>query len=282
MSFLSLEKAGGKPVELYVFQFGTSFWRYTDGRAALTVNGLAYQPAAISRSAQVDSQEAAQSTITVTLDRRLPVVAGMLTGPPGYRQSSLAIFRYQPGATDKALIGRGQISSVRWRGTTVEVTLLQAQSLLQQAVPRLTYLPTCNHLVYDAYCGIDPAGFTFSGTVASVLARGALGGSPDGPAVTITVAGAPTQFGTAGYFTAGYFRFDGQPTFIIAHTVTSGVALLVALSAIPNGVVPGTALPCTAGCDRTYEMCQTKFDNLANFLGFPWMPTKDPFTQGVR
>lgn len=282
MTFLSLEKLGGKPVELYVFQLGPEFWRYTDGRSAVTVNGLLYQPAAISRSEQTDSQEESQSTLTVTLDRSLPVVAGMLTGPPGYRALTLAVFRYQAGATDKALVASGRISSVRWRGTSVEVTLLQSASLLQQAVPRKTFLPTCNHMVYDAYCGVDPAAFTFGGTVAAVYAQGDPSGSPDGPSFTVTVSGAPAEFGTDRYFAAGYFVFQGQPTFIIAHTVASGVALLVALSALPAAVVVGTVLPCTAGCDGTYETCQAKFANLANFFGFPFMPNKNVFTQGFR
>lgn len=282
MSFLTLERAGGKPVELYVFQEGTSFWRYTDGRSAVTVNGLTYKPATIARSAQTDSQEESQSTVTVTLDHALPVVAGMLSGPPGYRQSTLAIFRYQPGATDTALVARGRLSTIRWRGASVEVTLLQTASLLQQAVPRLSYLPTCNHRVYDPYCQANPASFTFSGTVAAIYAKGAAGGSVDGPSVAVTVAGAPAQFGTVGYFAAGYFLFDGQPTFLIAHAVASGIALLVALDTIPSGVTVGTSLPCTAGCDGARATCIAKFDNLANFFGFPDMPTKDVFTQGFR
>ncbi|HXE59671.1 MAG TPA: phage BR0599 family protein [Gemmatimonadaceae bacterium] len=282
MSFLSLEQAGGKPVELFVFQQGTNYWRYTDGQAPVTVNDLTYQPAVIARGEQSDSQERAQATITVTLDRALPVVRGMLFGSPFYRVSTVAVFRFQPGATDKALIGRGQISGVRFRGTTVEVTISHAASLLQRPVPRLTYLPTCNLMTYDAYCGIDPAAFTFNGTVASVLAQNDPLGSPDGPSVTVTTSGAPSEFATAGYFTAGFFTFQGQPTFLIAHTVASGVALLVALAAIPAGVAPGTVLAFTAGDDHSYETCLQKFNNLAHFLGFPFMPTKDPFTQGLR
>ena len=282
MSFLSLERAGGKPVELYVFQRGTEFWRYTDGRSAVTVNGLAYQPGAITRSAQTDSQEESQSTVTVTLHHALPVVAGMLTGPPGYRPATLAIFRYQAGATDKALVARGRISGARWRGATVEVTLLQTASLLQQPVPRLTYLPTCNHVVYDAYCQKNPLDFTYGGNVTSILARGDPAGSPDGPSVLVDLGG-PDVFAQPGFFTAGYFSRTipaSDPRFIIAHTVVSSFALIVSMSDFPPDMTLGS-MEFTAGCDGSIGTCQTKFDNLANFLGFPYMPTKNPFTQGL-
>jgi uncharacterized phage protein (TIGR02218 family) len=282
MSFLSLEKLGGKPVELYVFQLGTSFWRYTDGRSAVTVNTLAYEPAVISRSATTDSHEEAQSTVTVTLDHTLPVVSGMLTGSPNYRLATLTIFRYQPGATDKALVARGRISSVRWRGTTVEVTFSMAASLLQQPVPRLTFLPTCNHVVYDAYCGIIAQDFTWDATVLAVFAQGAVGGSPDGPSFTVDASTNP--YGTAGYFAAGYFRLTGsnEPNFIISHTAASGVALVVSMTALPAALTVGATLTLTAGCDGSIGTCARKFVNLQNFLGFPYMPTKNPFTQGLN
>src|SRR6185437_8780988 len=223
MSFLSLERAGGKPVELYVFQRGTDYWRYTDGRSAVTVNSLAYHPAVISRSAQTDSLEEAQSQLTVTLDHTLPVVAGMLSGPPGYRPATLAVFRYQPGATDKALVASGRISNIRWRGTSVEVTLIQTAALLQQMLPRKTFLPTCNHMMYDEYCGVKAIDFTWPATVLTMHAQGDPDGSPDGPSFTV---GASTNpYGTAGYFAAGYFTLAGgtEPGFIIAHTVSGFV-----------------------------------------------------------
>jgi len=31
------------------------------------------------------------------------------------------------------------------------------------------------------------------------------------------------------------------------------------------------------GCDRVRATCESKFDNLDNFGGFPWIPTKNPF-----
>jgi uncharacterized phage protein (TIGR02218 family) len=284
MSFLSREKAGGKPVELYVFQLGTDFLRYTDGRVALTVNGLAYQPAAIARSETTDSSEESQASVTITVPNALPVVAAMLSGPPTYRQTAVTIFRYQAGATDKAVIARGQVSSVRYHGASVEVTVTLAAAALSQLVPRKSYLPTCNHVVYDEFCQKIAADFTFGGVVASVLAQGAVGGSADGPSVTVTVATAPAEFGTAGYFTAGYFRISGtnEPRFIISHTVVSGVAHLVSMTALPATLIAGVVLDCTAGCDGSIGTCTTKFANLDNFFGFPYLPTKNPFTQGLN
>lgn len=281
-TFLMLEKAGGKPVELFIFSRAGQVWRYTDGQRAVTVNGLSYEPATIARSAQTDSSEEARSTITVTLDRSVPVVAALLQGSPSYRRTTVAIFRYQPGASDKAAIGRGDVASVRRHGETAEVTVSQIGYLTQLAFPRLTFQGTCNHAVYDPYCGVDKSAFTFTGTVSGILAAGAVGGSPDGPGIQFTVASSPAEFGTAGYFSVGYLVAGGDIAFVISHTVASGTALLVLLGPVPPALILGASVLCVAGCDRSKGTCIAKFNNLKNYLGFDLMPTRDPFQTAME
>jgi len=36
-----------------------------------------------------------------------------------------------------------------------------------------------------------------------------------------------------------------------------------------------------AGCDHSVSTCAARFDNLANYGGFPFIPTKNPFSTGV-
>lgn len=281
-TFLTLEMAGGKPVELFVFARAGQVWRYTDGQQAVTVNGFSYEPATITRSAQTDSSEEARSTIMVTLDRSVPVVAALLQGMPSYRRTTVAVFRYQPGATDKAIIGRGDVAAVRQHGESVEVTVSQIGYLTQLVIPRLTFQGTCNHAVYDPYCGVDKAAFTFTGVVAGILAPGAVGGSPDGPGIQFTVSTSPAQFGTAGYFSVGYLVAGSDIAFVIAHTVASGTALLVLLGPVPAALIVGASVLCVAGCDRSKGTCIAKFNNLQNYLGFDLMPTRDPFQTAME
>ena len=40
-------------------------------------------------------------------------------------------------------------------------------------------------------------------------------------------------------------------------------------------IAPGDAVTVVAGCRRTIEVCQSKFDNAVNFRGFPFMPGQD-------
>jgi uncharacterized phage protein (TIGR02218 family) len=40
-------------------------------------------------------------------------------------------------------------------------------------------------------------------------------------------------------------------------------------------VAVGDAFTVSAGCDKQFSTCRTKFDNALNFRGFPYMPGND-------
>ena len=42
-----------------------------------------------------------------------------------------------------------------------------------------------------------------------------------------------------------------------------------------DAVAPGDAVTLVAGCDKQFATCKSKFDNVVNFRGFPYMPGND-------
>jgi uncharacterized phage protein (TIGR02218 family) len=42
-----------------------------------------------------------------------------------------------------------------------------------------------------------------------------------------------------------------------------------------HAIEPGDAFTVTAGCDKQFTTCRTKFANAVNFRGFPHMPGPD-------
>ncbi len=49
------------------------------------------------------------------------------------------------------------------------------------------------------------------------------------------------------------------------------------LTNFPLGLVAGMTLKAYPGDDHTLATCATKFDNVANYGGFPYFPEKNPF-----
>jgi uncharacterized phage protein (TIGR02218 family) len=80
----------------------------------------------------------------------------------------------------------------------------------------------------------------------------------------------------SGFYTGGRIQFlsglnAGAQCHIKDHTENQ-LTLWTPLAQAPN---VGDSFRLTAGCDKTFASCQAKFDNVANFRGFPHLPGND-------
>lgn len=158
---------------------------------------------------------------------------------------SVTLFKGRLGVIDQ--IGR----------TSAKLTVNSDLVLLDIDMPRNVYQPTCLHTLYDSGCTLVKNAFGTSGTV-----------------------GCGSTASTINWSAASPKHLQGSITF------TSGVN--AGVTANVNNVAAGTALglgyPLQSvpsrgdtftvyyGCDHTPGTCQSKFNNLVNFRGFPYVP----------
>lgn len=139
---------------------------------------------------------------------------------------------------------------------------------LSQPQGRL-YGRRCDAALGDARCGVDlgQGAFRRQGIVAEVI-----------DATRIVVSGLAAF--ADGLFRYGSLEFLGGPGAgdrldIEAHSSAGAdveVTLWLPLVRAPD---VGDAVLMTAGCDRAFATCRTKFSNQQNFRGFPHMPGAD-------
>lgn len=82
-----------------------------------------------------------------------------------------------------------------------------------------------------------------------------------------------------GWFTAGKLRFSsgtntGISVEVKSHRKDASVALDL-WQAMPEPIAPGDTFTVTAGCDKRFQTCHERFDNVVNFRGFPHIPGND-------
>ena len=124
------------------------------------------------------------------------------------------------------------------------------------------FLADCAADLGDSRCKVALAALTVAGVVASSANRYAL--------ASAAVATKP-----AGWFTGGKLTFTsganaGRTRMVKAHAAGGALQFWEAFAA---DIAAGDAITVTPGCDKTFETCQAKFANLANFRGFPHIPT---------
>jgi len=91
-----------------------------------------------------------------------------------------------------------------------------------------------------------------------------------------TIVPAAGLTGAAGWFNDGFLTFTSGAlngaSFEVTNWDGSSLTLFVAMPVAP---APGASFFIEAGCDKTAATCQSKFSNIANFRGEPFIPGMD-------
>ena len=133
--------------------------------------------------------------------------------------------------------------------------------LLNQNMPRNLYQSGCLNTLYDSACTLNAATYGVSGT--------ALTGSTTS-VINATIANA------TGYFDRGKIIFTSGVNNGVARSVKTYLAgtpgTISLISPFPSAPAIGDTFTIYPGCDKTQATCTAKFNNLANFRGFPYIP----------
>jgi uncharacterized phage protein (TIGR02218 family) len=265
------ERANAQPVHCYTFARGGTLWHYTDQPADVTVDGVTYRAAVISHSPYERDEETASGELTITMSAETPIVSelnGEFDGPPisliirqTHRSgvggvSPTTAVRYSGWATLRTL-----------NGGVCELTVGSITSLLDRPLLRWVCGATCNKVVFGMECGLDPAPYTASGCTVSAISG-----------QTVTVPDAALQ--PDGYYTAGYLVIESGPAAgRQAHIESHVGSTLVLMHDAPAALTTADTVAITAGCDGLEATCETKFNNIDYFGGFPRVPSVNPFEQ---
>jgi len=158
----------------------------------------------------------------------------------------------------------GRVADVSGGRSKLTLTVKSDLDLLNIQMPRVLFQPQCSHSLYDAGCTLSRAAFTVSGAV-------------------VGSGGTVSQFNTSltqadGYFNLGVITFtsganSGLKRYVRTYLNASGqVALVQPLGAPPANGDTFTIYP---GCDKTPTTCLGKFNNVANYRGFPYVPNPE-------
>ncbi|HXY56981.1 MAG TPA: DUF2163 domain-containing protein [Methylocystis sp.] len=223
------------------------------------ISGLKYRSTV---GLNVDRQEIVIAARPGDLASGAPVLTALRDGAfdGAQAQRDRVFFSDTIGGTlvDGVTLFYGRVSTVDEVGRTkAKITVANELTLLDIDMPRNIFGPTCQHTLYDLGCGLPAGAFATTGVVGA--------GST---ATLINFAGALAAH------LQGKLVFSTGLNAGIASTVkyvTAGVSL-TPLYPLPETPATGDTLTVYYGCDHTAPTCQNRFDNIANFRGFPYVP----------
>lgn len=271
MTYQAIEtsREDGNVLELFKFTFGAVTTRLTSYNQDVVFQGSTWTSIQISRDDVQNSIEDTLNEIKITMPASHPIPEAYISNVPG-RVGSVEVFRAHADdpVEETVLDFQGFISQVNFDAALVATLTCQPNSsVFKRTAPRFTYQSNCNHILYDAGCKIARSSFLHTALVNAISGR------------TITVAGLSAK--GVGWAVGGFVVFPAagnDDARLILEQSGDTVTLLNTFAAD----VLNTTVDVFAGCDHSLAICDSKFANVINFGGFPFVPTKNPFNSMLR
>ena len=248
-------------IELYNFEAvhnnTTVVTGLTSSSASVDFNGLTYEPTPIGRGKIVSTSQLSKAKLKVKMSLSSDFAASRLN-PSVDDILNLTLYTKINGDAP-TVTWTGRLASVSAEGKVITLIFETVFTSMRRTGLRKKYQRTCPYSLYGKGCKADRTNFSDTETVVSL----------DGPTLVFSNTGARPD----GFFNGGLVEAsDGSLRYIESH-VGSTLNLSRELTALHVGEVVLVA----AGCNRTRSDCDTKFSNIENYGGFPFIPVKNPF-----
>lgn len=163
---------------------------------------------------------------------------------------------------------KGTVGEVERTKSAFSTEMRSLTHKLQQSTGR-TYRRFCDTDLGDDRCKVDlnDSAYNSTGTVTSVTDNRVL-----------IVSG--LAHNTTGFYSLGKLTFssgdnDNLTIPVKVHSVSGGTTQVIMWEPAPFPITGGTTFTIFAGCDKRSDTCISKFANIENFQGFPFIPGMD-------
>ena len=277
MSYDQLECSNydGIPTNLYEFSLGYNYWRYASGENDVAIDGLemiggvlttkkvTYTATPISDSGIVQSGDTTNDDFTVTMPFN-SAVRTLFIGTPPSSTVYLTMRRCNRGDEEAPIVWVGEVRSTKVESLAeMKVVCRALTATLNRPGLRLSWGRGCPHALYDRNCRVNKASYAIAiqiqGLTGAAIVSSALGVLP------------------SNHLSGGFFEFERLPGVLDRRAIESHSGSGLIVLGTTYGLSVGDWITVYPGCNRTASTCNTKFNNLANYGGFPHMPSKTPF-----
>ncbi|MDR1008006.1 MAG: phage BR0599 family protein [Campylobacteraceae bacterium] len=241
-------------MELYEFTYNNNTYRYSSGES-VTLGGNLYSAQSITRNEIKKNFNYDEASITVPQH---------LEPAPQFRiMNPSSVVGITIMNENGIKLFAGKIGSCTYNVDKAEATLklISIQGILKTQIPNRTYSRSCSFSLFGEGCEVNKNAYKLSLTAFTL----------NDTKTELTASALMAK--TSGYYTGGYIEANGEYDYIKEHTGNK-LKLLY-----PFQTAAGT-ITVYPGCDKIIDTCRAKYNNERNFGGFPYIPAKNPMTEG--
>lgn len=270
MSFTVQESSAesGAPVEIYDIVMGETTFRFSSSADSVTYADNLYLPVSVVRDTLTFGANQRTQVVNIAIPTSHTFAQIFATSVPG-QKAVLTLRRFHRTDTSAEFVTlfKGVCRAVSFtdQDGLARIAVMPISGALVRTIPRYTFQSLCNHVLYDSWCTKVATDFKYTGAIENIQSgslfdvHGAGDANPDG------------------YFDSGFAVFGGDYRLILKQ-IGPTVQLLLPFF---TDITGGPNIDIYAGCDHSVATCLTKFGNVINFGGFPYVPTTNPFQTGL-
>jgi len=250
--------------ELYEFLTGGIYQRYTSFHETISFEGRDYTPSPIKRGNIEFTTELKHAEVSITAPVSSLFISYVANQP--IEPVTVRIIRAVYGDEDAQFVTvfKGRVKGVSVENLTATARCRSGNSILEARIPGITYQSYCNHDMYDGVCKLNSLDWRVEATVDAI-------------------SGSELDFNEisgydANYFTGGYVVSGDDSRLITAY---SGITLSLHIP-FDSRVIVGSECEIYPSCRQDPELCLDTYDNIENYLGMPYIQSKNPVYWGFK
>lgn len=259
MSWADTEKSieDNAPIELYKFERPVvgKLYLYTSAPDPITLEGSTYLPISLQR----DKVKVTEDVNKAGLNIKIPFNSELVMDYIGeVIVDAILVTIYRENAGGFIQYWTGSLDSISVNEPMSEVSCVTVAKSMEDSMLHLLHSVQCPYQLYhNSTCRVDEFTYTVAGTITASTGT------------TITAA----EFATKpdGWFLGGQLVANGRHRMVTGHT---GDTVTISPYLVTEA---GMAVTVSAGCAHTTDECDTKFGNILNYGGEPFIPIRDPW-----
>lgn len=246
--------------ELFEFRSNQEVLYLTSYPKDITINAVIYTSCAIMREEFTKTKESRIETvisIATVEDISLRFLLEDITS------IKVIIKRYFIELDVIKSIFAGYVESIGVQNRVVSLKVVDILSFGSSVIPKIVYSALCNNTLYDSVCGVQKGNYKVEAVVqeqerGTILYSSTFESYPDD------------------WFTYGFVIYKNAQRMITKH-----IGGYLYLHAPFSTSVNNQTVAVYPGCDKSPQTCKNKFNNFNNFVGFPYIPSKNPVIWGL-
>lgn len=243
--------------ELYKFTDGAQTLGFTPHFYQETLDGIVYLPTAVTRSALSLAGNLVKSQVTFTFPSDNEFARRRVFDLPG-------VGWFVEIIEDETVAWKGRIIGATLSGSKISILADSTERADMRNPTGARFGLNCWKTLYSTTCGANKA---LSGTAVAITAISGL-------EVTLSTSLLVNLY-TGGILEKVKLNTLGQPEKTESRRIVGNINNTLTLVSPFESSAPGSAM-LYLGCDLTSRDCLYKFNNIWNFGGFEFIPTKNP------